>query len=169
MNIILIGFRACGKSTISKALAKEINYKYFSTDAEIKRMHTKTISLIVEEKGWDYFRECESKIVMNLKELENHVIDTGGGCILSQENRDNLKKAGSIVYVRANQADILKRLQFGKDRPKLTNKTEMKEEIKTLMKERREKYLSIADFIINTSGHSFEECTQAIIKKFNLK
>jgi shikimate kinase len=169
MNIILIGFRGCGKSTISKALAKELNYKYFSTDKEIKKLHNKSISKIVEEKGWEYFRECESKIIMGLKELKDHIIDTGGGSILTETNRENIKKAGSVVYLEADFVDIFKRIEHGKDRPKLTNKKDLEEEIKALLEERKEKYLSIADFTINTSGHSMEECTRAIIKNLNLK
>jgi shikimate kinase len=165
MNIVLIGFRATGKTTIGKALAKSLKYKYLSIDKEIKKDNNKSISAIVEEKGWEYFRKSESGIIANLKSLDNYVIDTGGGSILSERNRKNLKKLGIVVLFEASLDFIVRRISEGKDRPKLTGQNSLKEEVKLLLEERSVLYNSIADFSIDTSKCTALQAVKIIKEK----
>lgn len=162
MNIVLIGFRGTGKTTIGKLLAKKIGYKYISVDGEIIKSNNKSISDIVQENGWRFFRKCESNVISSLVDQKESVIDTGGGSILTKRNRDNLKECGFVILFTAGNRDILKRLQSGSDRPKLIKKTSLNNEISLLINKRKEKYLSIADLTIDTSKNSIGQCLKII-------
>jgi shikimate kinase len=163
MNIILIGFRCTGKTTIGKLLAKKLKYNFFSIDEEIIRRNKKTITQLVQEKGWRYFRNCESEVIKNLSNLDKYIIDTGGGAIISRKNRMVLKKNGFIILFTSNQKIIMERMLNGTDRPELKTGLKLKEEIRLLLKERKKKYLFIANMKINTSINPIDTCVNKII------
>ena len=93
MNIVLIGYRGTGKSTVGRLLAARLGRTLVSTDAEIVARAKRAIPEIVAQEGWDYFRDLESDICRELASRDQLVIDTGGGAIL----RDG---AGRDVNVR---------------------------------------------------------------------
>jgi shikimate kinase len=171
MNIILIGFRGTGKTTIGKTLANRLKYKYLSTDEEIKKNNHQSVSEIIENNGWRYFRKCESEVVRKINSLDRYVIDTGGGSILTKKNRTNLSKNGVVILLTAPQKVILHRISKGIDRPRLTDVKSMIGEIRTLLKQRKDKYYSIADHVFDTSKYSVRQIVNIIISKLktNLK
>jgi shikimate kinase len=164
MRIVLIGFRGTGKSVIGKEISKELKLKYISTDSLIKQTFNLSVSMIVEKFGWRKFRSTESKIIEELRDLDNVVIDSGGGSILTKKNRMNLKYKAIVIQLHASQDAIMRRISEGKDRPKLTMVDSMTEEISKLISDRKELYDSITDFKIDTSKNSFEESKNKIIK-----
>ena len=95
MNIVLIGYRGTGKSTVGRLLAARLGRELVSTDAEIVKRAQRTIPEIVAQQGWDYFRDLESDICRELASRDQLVIDTGGGAILRAQNVEALKKDGT--------------------------------------------------------------------------
>ena len=91
MNIVLIGYRGTGKSTVGKVLAGRLGRTLVSTDAEIVRRAGQPIPEIVAKHGWEYFRDLESTVCQELATREGLVIDTGGGAILRPQNVESLK------------------------------------------------------------------------------
>lgn len=77
MNIVLIGYRGTGKSTVGKMLASRLDCTLLSTDAEIVRLAGHTIPEIVEQHGWEHFRNLESQICQQLAGRQGLIIDTG--------------------------------------------------------------------------------------------
>ncbi len=165
MRIVLIGFRGTGKSSVGKRLAKLTGMKYLSTDDVIKGIYMMSISEIVANFGWRDFRKKESETIQSLQAMDNIIIDSGGGSILTKKNRDNLKKGSFVVLLSANRNDIMKRIMQGVDRPNLTSLGSMRKEIAQLMKERKGFYDSIADLRINTSKKGINETAEIIFKK----
>ena len=110
MNIVLIGYRGTGKSTVGKVLAKRLGLAVVSTDAEIVRRAGQTIPEIVTKHGWDYFRDLESAVCQELATREGLVIDTGGGAILRPQNVEHLKKTGTLFWLTASVATIAMRI-----------------------------------------------------------
>ncbi len=121
MNIVLTGFMGTGKSIVAKKLAQKLGMGYVDTDKIIEDREGREIRKIFEEKGEDYFREIETKIIKQVSSLNNYVIATGGGVVLKEENIKALRKKGVIIYLSANPEIILKRTDKNEERPLLLN------------------------------------------------
>ena len=144
-TLFIIGLPGCGKTSLSKMLAKKINYNFYDMDLMIEEKEKMKISKIFENYGEKYFREKESEILEKLSELNNAVISTGGGIVLSKKNRNIMKKKGITIFINRkpdiliNNIDISERPLLTKDKNKLTE----------LSKEREPLYRETADIIFN--------------------
>ena len=163
-NIYLTGMRGSGKSSIGKIIAKKIGYKFIDTDSEIEKQEKLLIPELIKKKNWFYFRKKEKYIVRHFAKQNNTVIATGGGVILDKENVERLKKHGKIIFLKCDLTELEARISKSSNRPPLTNKKSLKEELEELWNKRKEKYLSSADVIFNTtSNQSLEEKAENII------
>ncbi|HKO31787.1 MAG TPA: shikimate kinase, partial [Nitrospiraceae bacterium] len=119
MNIVLMGYRGTGKSTVGRLLAARLGRKLVSTDAEIVRRAQCSIPEIVAQKGWEYFRDLESDICREFASRDHLVIDTGGGAILRVQNVEALKKNSTVFWLTASVETITKRISGNNQRPSL--------------------------------------------------
>lgn len=155
MNIVLVGFMATGKTEVAKRLSEVLGLKYISTDKLIEERLGKTINEVFSQHGEKYFRDIEKEIVKEVSELENFIIDAGGGVMLNEENIKDLKKKGIIICLQAKPEAILERLKDKNDRPLLNTEDKLKR-IRKLQKERAKHYRK-ADYSIDTSNLKIEE------------
>ena len=162
MNIVLIGFRGTGKSTVGKILSKETGWKFISSDDEIENNYGK-ISNLVSDKGWEYFRRLEEDVIGNITKEDKTIIATGGGVVMNSNNVQNLKKNGKFILLTASKENIINRIK-NSDRPRLTTGTCIEEEVDKILNERMPVYLSIADYIIETSSLTPKDIAEKIIK-----
>ena len=169
MNIVLIGFRGTGKTTIGKELAKRLNRDFISTDAEVEKMEGKTINEIVDSPGWGRFRELEREATEAISKMDNCIIDTGGGTILYEENFNKMKENGIFILLKAEKGRIIERIKRkgNEKRPSLTGK-DAAEEAEELLAQRNAKYKNAADFSIDTSEIEKAEEKKAVIEKIIL-
>ena len=123
MNIVLIGYRGTGKSTVGKLLAMRLGRQFVSTDEEIIKRAKRTIPEIVAQEGWEYFRDLESEVCREFAGRDRLVIDTGGGAILRTQNVEALKKSGTLFWLTASVETITKRIGRDNQRPSLTGNT----------------------------------------------
>lgn len=151
MNIVLIGYRGSGKSSVARILSKELNFPVFNMDDKIVEKAGMSIPQIVEKFGWNKFRDLESKIAEQVSNIDNYIIDTGGGVILRGKNVKNLRENGKIFWLRADLPAIVKRIRHEKHRPSLTEGKSFVDEIEEVLTQRKEKYEKTADYIIDTS------------------
>ena len=163
MNIILIGYRGTGKSSIGQRLAEALELHYVGLDAEIVKYAAKSIPEIVEDDGWEKFRDIESEIVKKSAMRNQCVLDTGGGAILRAENVALLKRSGRVFWLQASVADIVDRIGADNQRPSLTGEQSFTDEVEEVLAQRTPLYAAAADHAIDTSGRSFDEIVQAII------
>ena len=164
-NIILIGFMGCGKTTFGTWIAKNKKMDFCDTDALIVEKEKKSINDIFSENGEPYFRELETEIVKDLiKSRHNTVVSVGGGLPLKSENRELLKKLGTVVYLRTSVEELTKRLAGDTTRPLLAGGN-IREKITHLMDMRLSDYLDAAEVIIDTDGRSFNEMYENILKE----
>ena len=96
MNLVLIGYRGTGKSTVAKLLAARLAMEVVSLDQEIVNAHG-PIPQIVAAHGWPHFRDLEAAITARTARRDGIIIDAGGGVILRQDNVDNLKRNGGFI------------------------------------------------------------------------
>jgi shikimate kinase len=163
MNIVLMGYRGTGKSTVGKVLAARMGRELVSTDKEIVKRAGRSIPDIVAEHGWEHFRDLESHVCRDLASRDNLVIDTGGGAILRQQNVDVLKRNGTLFWLTASVETIASRIGGDTQRPSLTGKKSFIEEIQEVLKERTPKYQAAADHILPTDGRSINQLVESLL------
>lgn len=151
MNIILIGMRGSGKTTIGKLLAHKLGLEFIETDQEIEKITGKNIATVVKQNGWDFFRTVEKEIIQSLKHRNKAVVATGGGVILSQDNIIVLKTLGKLIYLETPVDLLLERVGDDLNRPFLTDAKTSREDVESTMRERDTIYQQEADITINTS------------------
>ena len=166
MNLVLIGYRGTGKSTVGQILAQRLGRELVSTDAEVVRRANRPIPEIVKKHGWEHFRELESQVCGDLAGKDGLIIDTGGGAILRPENVASLKANGVVFWLTAGVNTIAARIGGDASRPSLTGTKSFLEEIESVLRERVPKYRTAADHTIATDGRSLEEIADAILLKF---
>lgn len=118
-NIILVGLMGVGKTTIGKALAKRLGWRFLDTDQEIEAKTGVSIPVIFEIEGEDGFRNREARVLDDVVHLENAVIATGGGIVLREDNRAQLLRSGLVVYLNASPERLIERLRHDRSRPLL--------------------------------------------------
>lgn len=166
MNLILIGYRGTGKSTVARMLATRLGWETVSTDALIVERAKQTIPEIVSQFGWDHFRNLETTICLELQGKDRLVIDTGGGVILRNENVAALKPSGVMCWLTATVETIGGRIATDSQRPSLTGGKTFIEEIEEVLNERTPKYQAAADFIVDTDSDSADRVADQVLAKF---
>ncbi len=166
MNIVLIGFRGTGKSTVGKLLAKRLERDFIDSDKHIESSTGKTIKSIFQDDGEEGFRKIEADTIAELSKADNKVISAGGGAVLKEDNVRNLKDNGFLVLLEATPEIIHNRIAQDKkttqQRPSLTDKKPL-DEIKHLIAQREHAYKNAADYTISTSYVSCEYIVNEII------
>ena len=137
-RIILIGYMGAGKTTVGKALAKELGLQFYDLDWYIEtRMH-KTVAEIFRESGEEGFRQIEHNMLHEVAEFEDVIISCGGGTPCFFDNMEYMNRQGETVYLKASPEVLYDHLKMGKSvRPLLLNKTP--EEVKVFIREQLEK------------------------------
>lgn len=165
-NIMLIGFMGCGKSTISAYLNKMLAMEVVEMDALIVEKEGMSINDIFAKHGEEYFRNCESNLLIELQKQNQLVVSCGGGVVLREENVAHMKKNGKIVLLQASPETIYARVKNSTDRPILNNNMNV-EFISELMEKRKEKYLKAADIVIDTDNKTVQEICEELIEKIS--
>ena len=163
MNIVLIGYRGTGKSTVGRLLAARLGRTLVSTDAEIVVRAKRAIPEIVAQEGWEYFRDLESDICMELASRDQLVIDTGGGAILRPHNVEALKKSGRLFWLTASVETIATRIGGDNQRPSLTGTKSFVDEVADVLRERTPKYQAAADHVIATDDRSIDHLVETLL------
>ena len=164
MNIVLIGYRGTGKSSVGKLLAERSGRTLISTDAEVVRRAGQSIPDIVQRHGWDHFRDLESDVCRDLAGKDQLIIDTGGGAILRRTNVECLKANGMLFWLTAEVATIGRRIGGDTQRPSLTGAKSFVEEIEDVLRERTPAYRTAADHVIATDSKSVGEIADTVLQ-----
>jgi shikimate kinase len=121
MNIYLIGFMGCGKTTLGKKMAKKMNKFFFDMDAEIEKSAQLSIADIFSQYGESYFRELENKLLASIQS-QNYIVSTGGGAPCFFNNLDMMNASGLTIFINLPAKTLLNRLENEKDkRPLIQN------------------------------------------------
>jgi shikimate kinase len=161
MNVILTGFMGTGKSSVGRLLASRLNYTFCDLDAVIVEQEGKSINTIFSTKGESYFRNVESSVLKCVLQQSSQVVSTGGGVVISKENRDLMRNSGVVINLVASPDTILHRLQADDGRPLLRDSKSLPK-IQKLLGE-REMYYSEADIRIDTDGKNVEDVARDIL------
>ena len=118
-NIFLVGLMGAGKTSLGKLLARRLGKTFYDCDHEIELATGVRIPVIFEIEGEAGFRARESRMLAQLVQRRNIVLATGGGAVLSEQNRALLIGHGTVVYLRAAPQDLWQRTRHDRNRPLL--------------------------------------------------
>lgn len=163
-NIFLVGPMGAGKSTIGRQLAQELHLEFYDSDHEIEKRTGADIAWVFDIEGEDGFRAREEKVINDLTELQGIVLATGGGSIISKENRNKLSARGIVVYLETSIDKQVARTQRDKRRPLLTQANDPRSVLEDLAGERNPLYEGVADIVVQTDDQSAKVVANQIIK-----
>ena len=154
-----------GKTTIGKALAKELGVTFYDLDWYIEDRYHKTVSEIFTEKGEQGFREVEQRMLREVAEFENVVISAGGGTPCFFDNIHYMNKQAKTVYLKASPTTLFGHLKAGKsDRPLIKGKTD--DELLNFITnslEKREPYYEKACYLHNVDQlETYEKINESV-------
>ena len=124
-RIFLIGYMGAGKTTLGRALAKELNIQFIDLDSYIEERLCKSVSQIFAEKGEAGFRDIERRMLHEAGEFENVIISTGGGTPCFFDNIEYMNEQGTTVFLDVPVERLFIRLSIArKKRPLIMEKND---------------------------------------------
>ena len=167
-KVVLIGPPGAGKSTIGKALAKEIATEFIDSDSEIERITGKKISDIFVEEGEAVFRKTEVEVVTALLDEFEGVIALGGGAPINTQIQEALNGVEyPVIFIDVSISQAANRIGFNKDRPLLL--INPRQQWMNLMSERRPIYEKLASQTVNSDSQKPHEVAKLISEKLKAK
>ena len=156
---IFIGPMGSGKSTIGKAVAGALGLPFRDTDSIIEEREEMPVSKIFIDKGEDYFRAVEKKVLRDELLNDGSILALGGGAPISVDAQSALKVSSApVIYLDISLASVAPRIGFNRDRPLLLHNP--RGQWQTLMEVRRPIYESIANVVIDVNGKSQKQIVE---------
>ncbi len=109
--LFLIGYRGSGKTSAGQRVSAGLGWQFLDADAVLEAKFGQSIREIFAEEGELGFRAKEAEVLRELSALQDHVIATGGGIILREENRAILRTHGRVVWLKADAFTLWQRIQ----------------------------------------------------------
>lgn len=163
--IALVGYMCVGKTTVGKALAKELGAFFYDLDWYIEHRYRRKISDIFAEEGEEKFRELERRMLHEVAEFEDIVLSCGGGTPTKFDNMDYLNSVAHTFYLKATPETILSHLSMAKgNRPLLKDKTpeELEAYVREQLVERDPYYAKAHDVVDVNILDSFERIDDVV-------
>lgn len=165
MQLILIGYRGTGKTTVARRVADLLGLECFDADAEVEGRAGKSIKQIFADDGEPIFRDLEVEAIAELVQHGDAVLSLGGGAVMREETRRAIAP-GTVVWLTARPETILSRIaedaKTTEQRPNLTTRGGLVE-ITSLLSQREPVYRACADFTVETDAKSAEQVAQEIV------
>ena len=152
-NIFLVGMMGAGKTSVGKALARDLGKTFIDSDHVIEARTGVRIPVIFELEGEAGFRAREAAVIDELTSQHNVVLATGGGAVLSEANRAALHARGTVIYLRASVQDLWHRTKHDRNRP-LLQTADPVAKLTELHTHRDPLYRAVAHIVVDTGSQS---------------
>lgn len=162
--IFLVGMMGAGKTTIGRALARELGWQFIDLDHELEARCGVRVSLIFDIEGEQGFRKRESALLDECTRRTGIVLATGGGAVLAPENRQHLSERGVVVYLRASADELFRRVERDRNRP-LLQTDNPRQRLQELLAQREPLYQEVASVIFDTGSLPIAQTTCALLRQ----
>lgn len=167
MLLVLVGLPGSGKSTVGRQLAKRLGLSFTDTDHAIEQRIDCSIREFFEREGEGPFRDIEEAVIDELARGGAGVLATGGGAVLRPANREHLRAAGHVIYLRSTPEELFRRLRHDTNRP-LLQVSDPLARLRALYEERDPLYRETAHFVIDTGRPSVPTLVNMIVMQLEL-
>jgi len=151
LRAILIGPPGSGKSSVGKALSRELATSFVDTDALIVEAQGQSIPEIFADGGESGFRAIERQVVLHALTSNVGVVSLGGGAVLDEEVQEAISASSAhVIFLRVGLSNVLARIGAKADRPLLSADPE--QQWKELFAKREAIYSRLATLEINTDN-----------------
>ena len=171
MNIILFGYRGCGKSSMGRLLAEQLWKDFVDVDDEIcRRFDGRSIAQIWQDHGEPAFRQVEVEVTRELCAGSDHVIALGGGTLMQPGAREAVEQSRGVrIYLYCESEELHRRIandpRTAATRPSLTNHGGGLDEIRAVLEVREPVYRQVADHVFDVTHLNVEDAVRYLIKK----
>jgi len=152
-NVFLVGMMGAGKTTLGRALSQRLGLGFADTDKLLVERTGVPVATIFEIEGEDGFRRREAAVLAEFAELEGWVVATGGGAVLSADNRALMRSHGTVVYLRARLENLWERTRHDSSRPLLAT-PDPRATLAHLLEARDPLYRESAHIVVDTGAQS---------------
>jgi len=166
-GVVLVGLPGSGKSTVGRQLARRLGLSFTDSDHVIEQRIGCSIREFFEREGEEAFRDIEQSVIHDLTEDLSGVLATGGGAVLRPANRERLREAGKVVYLKSTPEEVFRRVRHDGNRPLLQVSDPM-ERLRSLYEERDPLYRETSHFIIETGRPSVPTLVNMILMQLEL-
>ncbi len=163
-NIVLVGMRGSGKTTVGAILAGRLHREMIPMDALIVYECGLTVPEIVEKHGWPRFREVEAQVAKKVARLKGTINATGGGVVLDPGNIKALRETGIVFWLDVPVDTLLQRIGEDPNRPSLTGRGSRREDMRATFAEREPLYRAAAHHVVSTDGRTQEQVADEIVR-----
>lgn len=160
-NIFLVGPMGAGKSSVGKYLAQLMNMDFYDTDEEIEKRTGVEIGWVIDLEGEEGFKRRETAVIKEIATLPNIILATGGGSVLTSENRQLLKANGVVIYLEVS-LDYQHHRTINESRRPILRVKNRREVLEQIYHERNLFYEEIADYKVSTNHRSIKEVSEEI-------
>lgn len=171
-NLVLIGYRATGKTAVGARLAQVLGRPFVDLDQVLVQEAGESIADIVAKGGWAEFRRREKELVARFRRTQGQVVATGGGVVLDPDNIAALRENGIIIWLTADpetiQARLTKDLPRDLNRPSLTGSDTIRE-VALMLEERYPLYQAAAQITVDTTHRDVTQVVDAVLAAAKLK
>jgi shikimate kinase len=165
--LVLVGMPGSGKSTVGRQLARRLAVPFHDSDHEIEQRLGCSIREYFDREGEAAFRDVEQRTLDELSRQDPGVLSTGGGAVLRPANRQRLREAGKVVYLRSTPEEIYRRIRHDTTRPLLQVDNPLAK-LRELYAERDPLYRETAHFVIETGRPSVPTLVNMVLMQLEL-
>ncbi|WP_457330455.1 shikimate kinase [Rhizobacter sp. P5_C2] len=166
-SIALVGMPGSGKSTAGKLLGRRLGATFVDTDARLEARLGESIRSFFEREGEARFRDLEAAALGELTQGDSLVIATGGGMVLRAENREALRRACVVFYLRSSPEELYRRLRNDTHRPLLQVPDPLRR-LQELLRERDPLYRQTAHHVVDIGRPTVQSLVNTILSQLQL-
>jgi shikimate kinase len=170
MSVVLVGMPGCGKSTVGRHLARQLGLRFADSDHEIERALGVSVREVFEREGEDAFRDHEERTIASLADdarVRGMVLATGGGAVLRPANRDAMRRAGTVFYLRSTPEELHRRLRNDSHRPLLQVADPLRK-LRDLYRDRDPLYRRAAHYVVEAARPSVPSLIGMVLMQLEL-